>query len=133
MAPSLTYAGNDNVEVGRYVTATTKPTAAQINPLLAVVSVTFPSAITTVGDAMNYLLRFSSYTLIPEAQRTPAEKAMLTQPLPLVNRQFQAIPLQEALEVLAGKSVFTLVQDPLHRWVHFRLNQEANRLWREAQ
>ncbi len=129
---AATKANQDHVQVSRYLNADVKPTRAQVNPLLAVVSVRFPLSITTIEEAMNYLLRFSSYALIPQNDRSLSEKQMLKQPLPLVDREFRAIRLQEALVVLAGQSAFTLVQDPIHRLVHFRLTKQAKPLWGDA-
>ena len=106
-------------EVSRYTTVKNQATRAQINPLLMTVQVRFPQNIQTVGDAMNYLLRYSGYSLVEQSEMDASVQQMLDQPLPIIDRTLGPLSLQEALEVLAGKHVFKLTEDPLHRKVSF--------------
>lgn len=106
-------------EVSRYTTVKNQATRAQINPLLMTIQTRFPQAVQTVGDAMNYLLRYSGYSLIERNAMEESVKQMLDQPLPIVDRTLGPLSLQEALEILAGKHVFRLTEDPLHRKLSF--------------
>lgn len=113
------------VTVDRYTTVASKPTPSQINPLLALIQVTFPQDVVTVGDAVNYLLRYSGYTLVAESKMEPELIATLHKPLPLVDRKLGPLKLQDALLVLVGQHVFTLVQDPIHRQLSFHLSVDV--------
>lgn len=106
-------------EISRYTTVKNQATRAQINPLLMTVQVKFPQSVQTVGDAMNYLLRYSGYSLVDRNSMDTSVQQMLEQPLPIVDRALGPISLQEGLEVLAGKHVFKLTEDPLHRKLSF--------------
>ena len=114
----------DITELSRYTTVKNQATRAQINPLLMTVQVHFPQSVQTVGEGMEYLLRYSGYALVDPTTMSEDAQQMLTQPLPIVDRALGPLSLQEALEVLAGKHVFQLVQDPLHRKVSFTLLPE---------
>ena len=79
------------------------------------VQVHFPQSVQTVGEGMEYLLRYSGYALVDPHHYERRRPAMLTQPFADCRSCFRAIELTRSLEVLAGKHVFQLVQDPLHR------------------
>jgi hypothetical protein len=49
---------DETTTVGRYLTVSNKPTSAQTNLLSQTIQVRFPQGIQTLGDAMNYLLKF---------------------------------------------------------------------------
>lgn len=121
---SSTCFSEETTELSRYTTVKNQAARAQINPLLMTVQVHFPQSVQTVGEAMEYLLRYSGYALVDPATMSEDAQQMLTQPLPIVDRSLGPLSLQEALEVLAGKHVFQLVQDPLHRKVSFTLLPE---------
>ena len=44
------------IQVGRYATVSALPTQEQVQLLSAIVNVVFPASVTTVGQAMHYLL-----------------------------------------------------------------------------
>lgn len=115
-------------QVSRYATVENKPSIAQINPLLAVQQVHFSQDIQTIGDALQFWLRYSGFHLADSNKQSESLKLILKQPLPQVNRNLGPLTVKEGLEVLVGKSVFTLVHDPLLREVNFRLNPA----WRKA-
>ena len=108
----------EEVQVGRYATVRAVPTRAQINLLAAPVRVQFPEAVDTVGKAVEHLLRPSGYRLAAEAVADPARAVLLGLPLPAVHRSLGPMPLQSALETLAGPA-YRLVEDPAHRLVSF--------------
>ncbi len=108
----------EEVQVGRYATVRAVPTLAQINLLAAPVTVQFPGSVDTVGQAVAHLLRPSGYRLAAEAVAEPARAMLLRLPLPAAHRTLGPMPLQSALETLAGPA-YRLAEDPVHRLVSF--------------
>ena len=106
------------VRVGRYTSVPAAPTEAQANLLSTLVTVVFPSQVSTVGEAMRHLLSVSGYRLVAETGSDSARSDLLAFPLPEAHRRLGPMPLQDALETLAGPA-FRLVEDPLHRLVAF--------------
>jgi type IV pili sensor histidine kinase/response regulator len=111
-------------QINRYATIENKPLASQVNPLLAVQQVHFPEGVRTVGDAVQHWLRYSGFALVDAAILPMVLKEVLEQPLPQVQRNLGPLTVQDGLQVLVGQSVFTLVQDPLHRRVSFKLKPQ---------
>jgi conjugative transfer region protein (TIGR03748 family) len=110
-----------NTQVGRYLTVENKPILVQRELLSQMVQVRFPTDVKTIGEAMNYLLRFSGYALVAEPERNSDFKNTLLKPLPAVDRDFGPMSLKEALMTLAGPA-FILKEDPLNRTINFQLN-----------
>lgn len=110
-------------QVGRYATVDNKPLAAQINPLLTVQQIHFPVSVKTVGQAVDYWVSYSGYHLADKSKLSESLIEVLAQPLPQVDRNLGPLTVQDGLEVLVGKQVFSLVQDPLHRIVSFKLKR----------
>ena len=108
----------DEVQVGRYATMQAVPTSAQVHLLSAMVRVQFPASVVSVGQAVEHLLQPSGYRLASEAAVDPSRKILLNLPLPEPHRVLGPMPLQMALETLAGPA-FRLVEDPVHRLVSF--------------
>ena len=121
-------AENDNTQIGRYMTTENKPRAEQINLLAQVIQIRFPKDVQTIGGALTYLLKFSGYSLIPEAKQGAAIKTTLGKPLPAIDRNFGPMTLKDGLSVLAGPA-FYLVQDPLNRMIDFRLLPSFEKLY----
>lgn len=113
-------ASDPHTMTGRYLSIANKPSSEQQDLLSQTIQVRFPQSVQTIGDAMNYLLRYSGYSLVLEARQSDALKTTLKKPLPFVDREFQVVPLREALATLAGPA-FTLVQDDLNREVDFHI------------
>ena len=74
------------LQVGRYSTVTTQPTAAQVNPLAAIAWFQFPVTVRTVGDALRHVLMMTGYQVISPAQQSLAVQQALHQPLPILRR-----------------------------------------------
>ncbi len=56
-----------DIQVGRYASVRAAPTEAQGNLLFTLVTVEFPSQVSTVGEAVQHVLRGSGYRLATEA------------------------------------------------------------------
>ena len=115
---SSSVASAAELQVGRYATVLASPTQAQIQLLSAIVDVAFPTPVVTVGQAVHYLLQPSGYWLSPQVTSEPIREMLLGLPLPEPHRALGPMPLQTALETLAGPA-FRLVEDPVHRLVSF--------------
>ncbi len=109
-----------DTQIGRYSTVVNKPTAAQRDLLSQTIQMRFPENVMTVGEAMQYLLRYSGYSLADEKVQPDALKITLKKPLPLVDRSLQPMSLNDALMILAGPA-FELHQDALNREVNFQV------------
>lgn len=115
--------GSEALQVARYSTIAPVPRAAQINPLDAVVTVVFPEQLTTVDEALHYVLRRSGYRMASAEATDPAASVLARQPLPDVHRKLGPITVERALGTLAGPA-WSMVVDPVHRLVSFELAQE---------
>lgn len=111
-------------QVNRYATVENKPLTSQINPLLTVQQIHFPQHIHTVGDALTHWMQYSGYALVDEQVQSQALKDIMKQPLPQVVRHLGPLTVHDGLEVLVGQHVFSLIQDPLHRQVNFKLKPQ---------
>lgn len=111
-------ASAEEFQMGRYASVRALPTLAQVDLLSAMVGVRFPASVITVGQAVDHLLQPSGYRLSPEAAADPSRATLLGLPLPEPHRALGPMPLQAALETLAGPA-FRLVEDPMHRLVSF--------------
>ena len=114
----------EEIQVGRYSTMKTLPTTAQQNIFATVVNVQFDSSITTVGEAMRYLLEDQGIRLAVPKSKDHQVYTLIALPLPKVHRSLGPISLRHALETLAGP-IWRLVQDPIHRLVSFELCHAA--------
>lgn len=103
---------------GRYFYVANGAEAAQVDPLLAIIEVRIPSTLTTVEEAVDYLLKRSGYCLM---EPTAAEvRHLLHLPLPGVHRHPGPMTLREALLALGGQA-FDLVVDEVYREVGYRV------------
>jgi len=114
---SVNLQAND-IQVGRYSLFAATPTEAQADPLQATITVQFPDAVRTVGDAMQHVLRHSGYRLAGSEATGSASAYLMALPLPAVHQSLGPMPLKRALDTLAGPA-FRLVEDPVHRLVTF--------------
>jgi conjugative transfer region protein (TIGR03748 family) len=116
-------ADNNVTQVSRYLTISNKPKFSQLNLLSQPIQIRFTQNIKTIGDAMNYLLRFSGYSLIADTQMSAALKITLSKPLPIIDRELGPMTLRDALITLSGPA-FSLAQNPVYRVVDFKLKPE---------
>lgn len=126
---SSIFAHDSKTMIGHYLSLENKPTEAQIDLLSQIIQVRFPQEVQSIGDAINYILRYSGYSLIDEGKQNAALKNTLKKSLPIIDRNFGPMSLKDALTTLAGPA-FTLIQDPLNREVDFKLKPVA--AWRKG-
>lgn len=117
----IVHAANDVTQINRYATVTNKPLVAQVNPLLAVQQIHFPQEIKTVGEAIEWWLHYSGFTLISKERQPDSFQEVMHRTLPQIHRNLGPLTIKEGLEVLAGQQVFVLIVDPLLRQVNFKL------------
>ena len=111
-------AAEDRHTVSRYVSISTTPELRQSNPLLTVITLTYPPTVTTVGQAVTYTLEQTGYTLA-DAEKLPEQtKIMLALQLPSIQRRFQYVSVQAALKALCGDA-FVLLVDPIRRQISY--------------
>ncbi len=108
-------------QINRYATVANKPLAAQINPLLAVQQVHFPQEVKTIGQAIEWWLKFSGFSLASKEKQPESLQAIMCQALPQIDRTLGPLTVKDGLEVLVGQQSFALVEDPLLRQVNFKL------------
>ncbi|MEO8964504.1 MAG: hypothetical protein ABI370_07525 [Gammaproteobacteria bacterium] len=120
LVSKICLADNNVTQISRYLTASNKPKFSQTNLLSQSVQVRFTRNIQTIGEAMNYLLQFSGYSLRPENEMSTAFKITLSKPLPIIDRELGPMPLSDSLITLAGPA-FHLTEDPVNRIVDFKL------------
>lgn len=108
-------------QVSRYATVSNQPLAAQINPMKTVQQIHFPVSIQTIGEAVNYWLRYSGYHLTPKEKQSESLQQVFQQPLSQVSRNLGPLTIERGLTVLVGQQLFTLKQDDLLREINFSL------------
>ena len=119
LAAGLVQAEPGEIQTGRYTVLAPVATAAQADPLQALMRLELPRARPlTVADAIGRALRGSGYRLAAPGAADPALPQLLAQPLPASQRSLGPMTLERTLKVLAG-SAWRLVIDRLHRRVSF--------------
>ncbi len=115
-SPVIVFASNasDTTQMGRYITVANKPSNAQVNLMQQTLQVHFPTSVVTVGDAINYLLSNSGYSLVNKSKRNMTLNQLMAKPLPVVDRDLNDMSLKTALLTLV-EPAFYLEVDPLHR------------------
>ncbi|OCH99160.1 hypothetical protein A8135_07880 [Legionella jamestowniensis] len=108
-------------QINRYATVENKPLAAQINPLLAIQQVHFPQGVQTIGQAVEWWLKLSGFSLVSKEKQPESLQIVMRQALPQIDRNLGPLTVKDGLEVLVGQQSFTLIEDPLLRQVNFKL------------
>lgn len=101
----------------------------QIDLLSQSVSIQFNSQTETISDAIEQVLAFSGYQLLPLQQQQVYAQTMLMNPLP---NAFQTITNATIRQVLTGimGNQFYVVVDPVNRLIAFRLKTEVEQHYR---
>jgi conjugative transfer region protein (TIGR03748 family) len=87
-----------DVQVGPYASLLAAPAEAQTNLLSRMVTLKLSSRVTTVGGAVQHLLRGSGYRLPGKPAADPARLDLLGYPLPAAHRSLGPMPLREEPE-----------------------------------
>ncbi len=128
LAPSAADAATNELRLARYTSAAALPDDAQLDPLEAIVRVTFPRGdVRSVGEAVSYLLLRTGYRLPPASEWDPAVQTVLALPLPEVHRQVGPVSVRSALDVLMG-SAYRLQVDEAARVVSYRRSASGSAL-----
>ena len=117
--------GTSVFEAGRYLRVVPEPTPEQQRPMETVVSLAFPrDEVTTIGEATNYLLRRTGYTVPDLDEDEHAVHAKVANfPLPEVHRDFDGVTVIAILEALAGVA-YAPVVNHAERTVLFDLRDD---------
>ena len=129
LAASCIHNAYADTQVGRYLTVGNDVSLAQSDPLQQTFQLVFPDSVNRVGDAINFLLVNTGYTLASQGSQSATVIELLQQPLPLSVRALGPTTVQAGLLALAGNA-FQLVVDPAHRLVSFRLRQQYQSIYR---
>lgn len=108
----------DYIETGRYSRTVNEPYLSQRNPLKVIVNTRIPNSVSTVQQAVQFLLVRSGYRLADRSVWTREAEILMYHELPQVHRQLGPITLDKALQTLAGDA-FELVVDPINRKITY--------------
>lgn len=109
---------SDAVRVARYSVVAPVATSAQADLLGVIVTARFPHPVSTVGGALEHLLRRSGYRLQEPHTSEELQNLLYELPLPEVHRTLGPITLKNALMTLVGPG-YRMSVDPLQRTVSF--------------
>jgi len=111
------------IRVGRYSNADAVNTRQQENLLEVVIDTEIPSRAKTVGEAMEFLLMRSGFSLAAPSKQGMHVKQLMSKPLPHSHRKIGPVMLKDALMMLVGKAYWMKV-DPVHRLIAFDTVEE---------
>jgi type IV pili sensor histidine kinase/response regulator len=106
------------IQASRYSMYAATPTSEQKDLLTSLIKIQFPDKVRAVGEAVQHLLQGSGYRLARAEVIRQDTHDLFSLPLPDAHRSLGPMPLQTALETLAGPA-FRLVEDPVHRLLTF--------------
>lgn len=128
----IVFAQSNSTRVGRYLVEKNGPVRAQSNPLQTTFQLTFPNSVISLHDAINYLLSNTGYNLVSFRYQSSNVRDLLKQRLPLSDRQFGPMTVEQGLLALAGSTEQLLI-DPAHRLISFKLKQPYQQLYLNAE
>lgn len=111
------------IRVGRYTNADAVNTKQQENLLEVVIDTEIPSKAQTVGEAIEFLLTRSGFSMASPSIQGEHVKQLLSKPLPHAHRKIGPVMLKDALMMLIGKAYWMKV-DPVHRLIAFDIVEE---------
>lgn len=111
----------------RYLTVQVGPEVAKTDLLKSIVDLRVPEKITTVGGALDYLLRPYGFQLddsheVDEQPEADEKYLLLVLTLPEPHRNLGSMTLMDALTTLGGKSFRPLI-NPVKRSVRYQLRE----------
>ena len=101
------------LQVDRYTGYKTDATLEEVNPLLVLTQINFPSAIKTVQQAIDHALQRSGYRMDWQ-QSSEAYDIFSGLDMPLVHRKLNLMTLKDAIATLAGEA-WQLLIDSVNR------------------
>lgn len=120
---------DDAVALSRYVEVTTDVNRQQRNPLQTVVSISYPPNIKRVGQAINYTIQSTGYSMNDLDMTVEETRILYTLSLPEVHKSFEHVKVINILKTLAGDA-FVPMADPVRRKVDFKPVIKLNSLTR---
>ena len=111
------------IRVGRYTNADAVNTKQQENLLEVVIDTEIPSKAQTVGEAIEFLLMRSGFSMASPSIQGEHVKQLLSKQLPEAHRKIGPVMLKDALMMLVGKAYWMKV-DPVHRLIAFDTVEE---------
>jgi FimV-like protein len=111
----------------RYLSVQVGPEDAQTDLLQSIIDIRVPEQITTVGEALDYLLRPYGFQLddsheVDEQPEVDEQYLLLVLTLPEPHRNLGSMTLMDALATLGGKSFRPLI-NPVKRSVRYQLRE----------
>ncbi|WP_162789643.1 FimV/HubP family polar landmark protein [Cycloclasticus sp. PY97N] len=111
----------------RYLTVQVGPEVAKTDLLKSIVDLRVPEKITTVGGALDFLLRPYGFQLddsheVDEQPEADEQYLLLVLTLPEPHRNLESMTLMDALTTLGGKSFLPLI-NPVKRSVRYQLRE----------
>lgn len=111
------------IQIGRYSSADAANTDEQENLLNVVIQTEIPATVTTVGEAIDFLLLRSGFSLAPIEAQGKHVTQLLKKSLPQAHRRVGPVMLKDALTMIVGKA-FWMSVDPVHRLIAFDTVEE---------
>ena len=108
------------LQVDRYTGYKTNATLEEVNPLLVLTQINFPSAIKTVREAIDHALQRSGYR-VDWQQSAEAYNVFSALDIPVVHRKLNLMTLKNAIATLAGEA-WQLLVDSVNRKLVIRLH-----------
>lgn len=120
----------NNITIGRYLTVAEKPQQEQQRLLNQQIQIKFPQNILTIKQAVEFVLQYSGYRLTDLQQMNQPARDMLNQPLPIIDKTFGPMTLEQGLITLAGNEFYLLI-DPVHRLIGYKIKPAYRCLYKE--
>lgn len=111
---------NRQLQVDRYTGYKANATAAEVNPLLVITQINFPSHVKTVHDAIEHTLRRSGYR-VDWRQSAEARDVFAELEVPIVHRKLSLMTLKDAIATLTGDA-WQLLIDTVNRRLIIQLH-----------
>lgn len=111
------------IQVARYSSLTNEPEPALSNPLAVIATVNFPRGhVTSVGDAIAYLLMRTGYRLVEKSTLSTAVQQVMDLPLPESHRRLGPMKVEAMLGVILSDP-YMLSVDRLQRTIAYQAPQ----------
>jgi len=108
------------VQTGRYTAVYAVPTDAQRDPLQAIVTVSFPAEVETIGQAIDYLLVDTGYAIADALYWDVEVFDLVRHSLPAIQRELGPLTILDAVRTIVGPA-FSVSIDPVDRRVNVEI------------